>query len=766
MARPRTHEDFETRLVEDHITSDESTSTHFENNGPENGYRNNFVDEVSEYIQNPRILEDFKGSTVAKFNQDHSGEWKLDTETLEWDIKAVAHAFKEAVNDLGLSDSQINTAAEQVADQVLADMTISIQAMEAEQAYNPKQRNASAVYQRNLPSYQEDVKQALAQMAVGDGMNFQDAGDYITVTIEQAAEIAQTVFNPSRKEESDIATASHSQAEKPNWLRMFSDEELTALGERYGNHTLEFSAKIRIGKLIRAQSSHTPVQDEETMTEAETHQCRVEQATENIVEKIVEEIRERLHDESRKVQFDFEEGQNEQQWIAYKQQDIQQGMNYILREEHIERYGFPIITMEAIDWIKETVGDTPLVEIGAGNAYLSYEMQKQGIDVVATDPYTLDNTGYGLGRKQHTEVESLDAIQAFEQYPEKSVIWSWPEKERYVDEAFQAFRGERLIYIGENDDSCTGPSENIVYAMNGEYREIGEYYIPSFIGVRDNITIVERIDYEISENENNESFNSQWKQIGQNDLNQVMLNDIPPEIIEHILAEAAEHRFISRGYPETQSEHNQRNIEFSISHITKTIVSDAMKFADHELQQQVIGEIEAKGTNQQDWANEKVQAIIEATTEHHASEYGNTIITNDAARAVAAGVQHSKLIQVEAAQEYLANALRDQGIDIVTASSLPQADPYTDIINMDGMQLVETYPDRNMIWEGPKDEQYTAQIMNKFSGEYFVYIGDQNLTLDPEQILSWAQHDYELSQTIQLPKLGNRMDEIKVYQRV
>ena len=76
-----------------------------------------------------------------------------------------------------------------------------------------------------------------------------------------------------------------------------------------------------------------------------------------------------------------------------------------MRDDYTSKYGFPIVTDQAIQWIAEQTNNTPMIEIGAGNGYLSKEMQERGIDVIATDPSELDQNDYRLGRIEHVPIE-------------------------------------------------------------------------------------------------------------------------------------------------------------------------------------------------------------------------------------------------------------------------------------------------------------------------------------------------------------------------
>jgi hypothetical protein len=60
-----------------------------------------------------------------------------------------------------------------------------------------------------------------------------------------------------------------------------------------------------------------------------------------------------------------------------------------LRDEFIARYGYAILTADAIGNVQRSLGgDARILEIGAGSGYWSYEFGRAGTDCVASDPGT------------------------------------------------------------------------------------------------------------------------------------------------------------------------------------------------------------------------------------------------------------------------------------------------------------------------------------------------------------------------------------------
>ena len=109
-----------------------------------------------------------------------------------------------------------------------------------------------------------------------------------------------------------------------------------------------------------------------------------------------------------------------------------------VRDKFIVKYGYAILTRKAIEAIRP---HAPLLEIGAGSGYWTYELRKWGIDCVATDPMTgkygwmfnLDITPETIERKptrwQHhyVEIETLNSVEAVRKYTNRNILTVWPD---------------------------------------------------------------------------------------------------------------------------------------------------------------------------------------------------------------------------------------------------------------------------------------------------------------------------------------------------
>jgi hypothetical protein len=131
-----------------------------------------------------------------------------------------------------------------------------------------------------------------------------------------------------------------------------------------------------------------------------------------------------------------------------------------VREEFIKRYGFAILTREAIEAIRPY---GPLLEIGAGSGYWAYELTNYGIDVIATDNLTENFGWFREGKttkqerwkKHYIEIEKLEAVDAVRKYPNRNLLIVWPSYGgSWAADALEVFTGQVVVYMGEWGDAC------------------------------------------------------------------------------------------------------------------------------------------------------------------------------------------------------------------------------------------------------------------------------------------------------------------------
>lgn len=162
-----------------------------------------------------------------------------------------------------------------------------------------------------------------------------------------------------------------------------------------------------------------------------------------------------------------------------------------LRTDFTSMYGFPVVTPEAVAFLRRHLADREVLEVGAGNGYLASQLTQAGLNVFPTDAHSLNDNQYGLGDQHHTPVLQCDAATAIREFPELDLIWSWPCRDHSSGEALALFQGETFVYIGEQYGGCTG-GERFDHELDQHFQQVDRMQLPSFPPVHDAIGVYRR----------------------------------------------------------------------------------------------------------------------------------------------------------------------------------------------------------------------------------------------------------------------------------
>ena len=175
-----------------------------------------------------------------------------------------------------------------------------------------------------------------------------------------------------------------------------------------------------------------------------------------------------------------------------------------LRDEFIARFGYAILTSDAIAQVKRTLGeDARILEVGAGSGYWSYEFLRAGEDCIASDP---GNGGYiadvsrdfaTKGRvesRRFVDVQELTGLEALERYGhERALMMVWPDNDSWPAEILREYGGQLEVLCGEpaGEACCTG-GEKLFELLDREWVETDQICIPNFFGINDYIGVYSR----------------------------------------------------------------------------------------------------------------------------------------------------------------------------------------------------------------------------------------------------------------------------------
>ena len=173
-----------------------------------------------------------------------------------------------------------------------------------------------------------------------------------------------------------------------------------------------------------------------------------------------------------------------EQWLMANRDPLH--LDAVLQERHWAKFGFGILNRATVELVRQY---SPLLEVGCGLGYWAFELREAGAEIAATDP--CPGTRWE-GAETWTEVERLTAQQALERYPERNMLVVWPDRTGdWAAQAFREFRGELVLYVGEEQGGCTGTREMFA-EIERNYRTVLEHPVPRWAGTEDRLTVLRR----------------------------------------------------------------------------------------------------------------------------------------------------------------------------------------------------------------------------------------------------------------------------------
>lgn len=171
------------------------------------------------------------------------------------------------------------------------------------------------------------------------------------------------------------------------------------------------------------------------------------------------------------------------------------------RDYFTKNYGWAIPDKNAIEKIRKFVGSATILSVAAGRGLWEKLMQDIGIQVIATDIRRHESS--------FTDIEELEGLAATRKHGNENTVlmFNWPG---YMDAwptwCLRAFKGSRVIYIGEGSGGCTADNDfheelqenwrhiDNIDTMSSNVAAEGSWYhdIPQWAGIHDSMHLYVR----------------------------------------------------------------------------------------------------------------------------------------------------------------------------------------------------------------------------------------------------------------------------------
>lgn len=129
------------------------------------------------------------------------------------------------------------------------------------------------------------------------------------------------------------------------------------------------------------------------------------------------------------------------------------------RDMFRQKWGFSIPSRSAVDSIARFASDRRILDIGCGRGTWSALLMLAGCRVEAYDSFDDGHIREGDCIVQAGVAEGSEAV-ASRSKVDDVLLLSWPPHwNDLAEDSLKAFRGDRLVYIGEKWGGCTGTDE-------------------------------------------------------------------------------------------------------------------------------------------------------------------------------------------------------------------------------------------------------------------------------------------------------------------
>lgn len=167
----------------------------------------------------------------------------------------------------------------------------------------------------------------------------------------------------------------------------------------------------------------------------------------------------------------------------------------VARMDLTSRFSWTITSPETVAFVAEHLlggGIDPL----AGSGYWAFLLAQCGVDVYASDlnpPAFSRDVNKWHQDGTHWSIVRRDAVEAVSDAdPSRSLLLSWPPYDDPIGaDVVAAYRGDRIVYIGEGWGGCCG-NDDMFELFNSNWVEAASHQPVQFWGMHDSVTVYDR----------------------------------------------------------------------------------------------------------------------------------------------------------------------------------------------------------------------------------------------------------------------------------
>jgi len=167
---------------------------------------------------------------------------------------------------------------------------------------------------------------------------------------------------------------------------------------------------------------------------------------------------------------------------------------FFKRRELTGLYAWTISSPGTVDFVLAHCG-TKVIDPLAGTGYWAWILEQAGVQVKASDlhpPTAGGSTWHPAAERTWVPVSQCDALEAIDGAEQATLLLSWPPYDSDLGlQIVKRYRGQRIIYMGEEDGSCATPE--MFEALDKDFRAISVHAPVQWWGLHDEVVIYDRI---------------------------------------------------------------------------------------------------------------------------------------------------------------------------------------------------------------------------------------------------------------------------------
>jgi hypothetical protein len=165
------------------------------------------------------------------------------------------------------------------------------------------------------------------------------------------------------------------------------------------------------------------------------------------------------------------------------------------RTDMVKRYAWTITDPDTVAFVAKH-SNGRIIDPLAGTGYWGWLLAQHGIDAVSYDlnPPEADTEHNQWHRNvaAHSTVHRLAAAEAVALHPDRTLLLAWPPYDEPVGaKVLNAYRGDRVIYIGEGNGGCCG-DDDMFAALERDWAETVDHRPVQWFGMHDWVTVYDR----------------------------------------------------------------------------------------------------------------------------------------------------------------------------------------------------------------------------------------------------------------------------------